>query len=138
MKKTIFLLLCVCTVLVSKAQPPMPRPGRPPMAPRNERIEMLKVNYITKHLNLTKEEAELYWPVYNAYHKNFRAIVEAKGNDEIQLEESILNERKKYKNELSTIFKSEERVNQALKVEREFMKDMRQEMNRRGGGRQPF
>ena len=71
--------------------------------------------------------------IYNEYHKNIRAIVEAKNNDEIQLEEAILNERKKYKNDLKNVFKSEERVNQALRVEREFMKGMRREIIKRKG-----
>jgi membrane-associated HD superfamily phosphohydrolase len=134
MKKVFVLVMGILITTISMAQQgPLPRPGRPPLGPRNEKVELLKVNYITKELNLTKEEAEKYWPVYNEYHKNIRAIVEAKNNDEIQLEEAILNERKKYKNDLKNVFKSEERVNQALRVEREFMKGMRREIIKRKG-----
>ena len=134
MKKLIPLALFVLMTSISMAQQgPLPRPGRPPLAPRNERVELIKVNYITKQLNLTKEEAEAYWPVYNEYHKNLRSILESKSGDEIQLEENILMERKKYKNELKNVFKTDDRVNQALRVERDFMKEMRHEMmNRRG------
>ena len=33
----------------------------------HERVDVLKVSFITKKLNLTVEEAQIFWPVYNAY-----------------------------------------------------------------------
>ncbi|GAB4137933.1 MAG: hypothetical protein Fur0041_12790 [Bacteroidia bacterium] len=32
-----------------------------------ERVQSLKVAFITKYLSLTPEEAQLFWPVYNEY-----------------------------------------------------------------------
>ena len=60
-----------------------------------------------------------------------KEIIETKSNEEIQLQEAILSARKKFKSDLKPVLKSEERVNDALKIEREFLKKMRNEMNKR-------
>jgi len=36
---------------------------------RRERIKALKVAYLTEQLELTKIEAEKFWPIYNAFEK---------------------------------------------------------------------
>jgi hypothetical protein len=114
--------------------------GRPRDTPpideaRRAKIEIYKVQFITEKLNLNKAEAELFWPVYNEAKKNIDELVKTKMNDEIQFEENILAIKKKLKAELKPILKSEERVNQALKIEREFLKNLRGEMMRRKGFR---
>jgi hypothetical protein len=124
------------------------RPGRPPMRDmgrprdtppideaRRAKIELFKVQFITENLNLTKAEAELFWPIYNEAKKNIDELVKSRMTDEIQFEENILTIKKKLKTDLKPILKSEERVNQALKIEREFLKTMRGEMMRRKGFR---
>jgi len=114
--------------------------GRPRDTPpideaRRAKIEIYKVQFITEKLNLTKAEAELFWPVYNEAKRNIDELVKTKMNDEIQFEENILAIKKKLKAELKPILKSEERVNEALKIEREFLKNLRGEMMRRKGFR---
>lgn len=42
---------------------------KPNRSDRKEKIQAMKVAYITKKLDLTTEEAEKFWPVYNAYEK---------------------------------------------------------------------
>ena len=54
----------------------------------------------------------------------------AKG-DEIAFQEAMLVIRKKFKKDLMPILKTEERVNLALKVDRELLNKMRNEMMRR-------
>ncbi len=44
----------------STAQPPKEN------ASKREKVEQLKIAYITKELNLTSEEAKAFWPLYNA------------------------------------------------------------------------
>ncbi|WP_262733049.1 MULTISPECIES: Spy/CpxP family protein refolding chaperone [Gaetbulibacter] len=34
---------------------------------KKERINALKIAFITEHLNLTESEAQKFWPIYNAY-----------------------------------------------------------------------
>jgi hypothetical protein len=59
MKKYIVIITCLLTtIFASYAQGP---------ENRKEKIEALKVAYITKKLNLSPEEAQKFWPVYNKY-----------------------------------------------------------------------
>lgn len=41
-----------------------------------KKIEVHKIAYITKELDLTKEEAQKFWPIYNQYESELRAIRE--------------------------------------------------------------
>lgn len=100
---------------------------------KKEKIELYKIQFISKELALTPEEAQLFWPVYETNKKAIQEIIANKSGDEIQLQEAILAVRKKYKNDLKPILKSEERINNAMKVDREFMKKIRFEMMRRNG-----
>ena len=62
------------------------------------RIEALKIAYLTKKLNLSTEEAQKFWPIYNKYSEEIRSVrVDARANNEpeIKTEEKILNVRKK-------------------------------------------
>jgi hypothetical protein len=51
--------------------------------------------------------------------------------DEIAFQEAMLVIRKKFKKDLMPILKTEERVNLALKVDRDLLNRMRNEMMRR-------
>ena len=62
MKTRIFSLFLLLTITVSFAQK------------RKGRIHALKAAYITEKLELTPEEAEKFWPVYNAYEKKMHTI----------------------------------------------------------------
>ena len=42
--------------------------------PNRERIKALKVAHITTTLNLSEEEAQQFWPIYNAYDKKSSKI----------------------------------------------------------------
>ena len=149
MKKITLIALTIILSLSAFSQNRhLGRPGRPPMRDmgrprdtppideaRRAKIEMFRVQFITEKLDLTKSEAELFWPVYNEAKKNIDELVKTKSTDEIQFEENVLAVKKKLKTELMPILKSDERVNQALKIDREFLKAIRVEMMRRKGFR---
>ena len=40
----------------------------------NDKIESLKIAYITKRLQLTPEESQKFWPVYNQYEAEKKQI----------------------------------------------------------------
>ena len=96
-------------------------------------IEMFKIQFVTKKLNLTATEAQSFWPVYNEHKNTMQAILKEKKDKEIDMEESILAARKKMATALKPILKTDERVNEALKVDREFLRRVRFEMFRRKG-----
>jgi hypothetical protein len=152
MKKLILCSLFACLISTGYAQPhprrrPPPPPeeeqfeeGRPgprmkegPNKEHKERIELFKIQFITEKLALTSSEAEAFWPVYEAHKNVMKDILKSKSEDEILFQESILNARKKYKNDLKPVLKSDERINDALKIEREFLNKIRFEMNKRRG-----
>lgn len=59
MKKTIITILVLVIALNGFSQPN-------DRGKRGERIKALKIAFITERLNLTTEEAQQFWPVYNA------------------------------------------------------------------------
>ena len=60
---------------------------------RSEQIESIKVAFITSKLDLTSEEAQKFWPVYNNYTKEFLELLkkkkEARYNDNSDPNETI-------------------------------------------------
>ena len=65
-------LLIVCFFLFSLASlaqgpPQSEQSQKQDQRPVKERVEALKVGFLTERLNLTPEEAKVFWPVYNQY-----------------------------------------------------------------------
>ena len=138
MKKILCLFSFIVTVFVAQAQEqPMngrnmqPPPPRAMNKEQRERLELFSIQFITKKLNLTPAEAEKFWPVYNEQKAASRNLMQTAKEDEIAFQEAMLVIRKKFKKDLMPILKSEERVNLALKVDRELLNKMRNEMMRR-------
>jgi Spy/CpxP family protein refolding chaperone len=142
MKQLLSLFAFMLTMLFANAQQrPMHRKGAmpPPPPPMEQRmskekraqLESFKIQFISKKLNLTPEEAEKFWPIYNEQKDATRKLMQERKEDEIALQEAMLVIRKKYKKDLTPILKSEDRVNLALKVDRELLNKMRNEMMRR-------
>ena len=150
MKKILYLFSFIVTVFVAQAQerpmygqnrPPMrdrqgmemppPPPPRPMTKQQREKLELFKIQFITKKLDLTPAESEKFWPLYNEQKDASRNLMQTAKEDEIAFQEAMLVIRKKFKKDLMPILKTEERVNLALKVDRELLNKMRNEMNRR-------
>ena len=148
MKKILYLFSFIVTVFVAQAQEQpmsgqnrpamrnrqgmeMPPPPRPMTKEQRERLELFSIQFITKKLDLTPAEAEKFWPLYNEQKTASRNLMQTAKEDEIAFQEAMLVIRKKFKKDLMPILKTEERVNLALKVDRELLNKMRNEMMRR-------
>ena len=148
MKKIVCLFSFIVTVFVAQAQEQpmngqnrpamrnrqgmeMPPPPRPMTKEQRERLELFSIQFITKKLDLTPAEAEKFWPLYNEQKTASRNLMQTAKEDEIAFQEALLVIRKKFKKDLMPILKTEERVNLALKVDRELLNKMRNEMMRR-------
>jgi hypothetical protein len=148
MKKILCLFGFIVTVFVAQAQEqPMNSQSRPAIRNRQgmdrqlpqrqmtkeqrERLELFSIQFITKKLDLTPAEAEKFWPIYNEQKTASRNLMQTAKEDEIAFQEAMLVIRKKFKKDLMPILKSEERVNLALKVDRDLLNRMRNEMMRR-------
>ncbi|MEY4902592.1 MAG: hypothetical protein RLZZ292_407 [Bacteroidota bacterium] len=72
--KNVILILCLIFSIVSGAMAqdrPMPEqmPGR-----MKERIESYRIAFLTERLNLTPEQAEKFWPMYNQFTEQRKAL----------------------------------------------------------------
>ncbi|PWT70277.1 MAG: hypothetical protein C5B59_20955 [Bacteroidetes bacterium] len=90
----------------------------------------LKIAFISKKLNLTPEEAQRFWPIYNQYIEELRQARVKGGRTEIEVEEDILNVRKKYSNEFTKAI-SPDKVNAFFRSEKEFNIFVQKEIERR-------
>jgi membrane-associated HD superfamily phosphohydrolase len=128
MKKTgiiigIFVLFCFTAV----AQNDINKHG-------GGRLEAYKIAYLTKKLNLSAEEAQKFWPIYNKYVTEISQIrrrMNRPNMDEVDMEEKVLNVRKRYKTEFSQALADEQRVNQFFKADKEFNTVVRKELQER-------
>lgn len=97
------------------------------------RVEALKIAYITQKLNLSTEEAQKFWPIYNKYAAEIRKVrVDGRLNKEteIDIEEKLLAIRKKYNTEFAKAL-SPEKVNSFFKAEKEFGTVLQKELMER-------
>jgi hypothetical protein len=62
MKKYIYLLVIVATISLNA------------MAQKGERLEAMKIGFITERLNLSTDEAKVFWPVYNKFTDDMKKL----------------------------------------------------------------
>lgn len=147
-KKGIVLLTFVLMCMSAIAQP------RGDRSERHERIEALKVGYITEQLNLDSKQAKGFWPVYNSYENERRALRKSfyeKYKDEnptadrraardyieanLDYQEQDLDIKKTYKEKLLKVI-TPEQLAALYKAERGFKQMLIKELRERRGGRQ--
>jgi len=113
MKKFILILLFFTgTFLGAKAQEDEAR--------KAEKIQALKIAFITQKLELTSDEAQKFWPVYSQYENDMKQLLLDKKNaDVIDSDEGLLNIRKKYRPEFIKVI-GQPRMNKLFNAEKEF------------------
>lgn len=104
-----------------------------PQSPQNKQnsIQALKVAFITKDLYLTAEEAQKFWPVYNAYMEELKKVRKDHKDDVIGGEEKSLMVKKKYFLDFKKILSSEERANKVFLADRDFANFIKKELQDR-------
>lgn len=100
---------------------------------KRERIESFRVAYFTRQLNLTAEESQRFWPVYNAYRadkkklrQNYRTEAGGKkltADQQIAYDQKKVDLKKQYKPQLEEAL-GKEKFNQLLVVEDNFKKEL--------------
>ncbi|MFT3936829.1 MAG: hypothetical protein QM726_24605 [Chitinophagaceae bacterium] len=127
MKKLLILLLALGSLLNVHAQD-------------GEKLQALKIAYLTKKLDLSPEEAQRFWPVYNKYTEEIKAVrLGRKQTDnpesELEIEEKVLAVRKKYNGEFAKAL-SPEKVNTFFRSEKDFGLMIQRELQERRMNRQ--
>ncbi len=113
MKKYLLILLAfIGSFTVAMAQDPT--------GSHAEKVQALKIAFITQKLQLTSAEAEKFWPVYNQYENEIKALrADKKNADVLDNEEKLLNIRKKYKPSFEKIL-GPAKLNELYTAEKEF------------------
>lgn len=125
MKKYLLLLFTLGSFLVVNAQK---RGGG------DDKVQALKIAFITQKLELTTAEAQKFWPVYNDYDGEVKNLRRSNNGDVIERDEKLLNIRKKYKVQFEKIIGAE-RTNKLYVVEGEFRNVLIKQLKNRGGNR---
>ena len=87
---------------------------------RAEKIQALKIAFITQKLQLSSAEAEKFWPVYNQYENEIKALrANNKNGDVLENEQKLLDIRKKYKPSFEKIL-GPQKLNDLFNAERDF------------------
>ena len=103
------------------------------MAQDGGKVQAYKIAYLTNKLSLTPQEAQRFWPIYNQYENELRALrIENRQGEQdvLEREEKILNLRKKYNSEFQKAI-SPEKVNTFFRAEKEFNALVQKEMMER-------
>ena len=112
MKNFLLTILITFSIFIAGAQQPDNKKG--------ERLQALKIAFITHKLDLTSEEAQRFWPVYNMYETELKQLMVAnKGGDVIDNEEKVLNLRKRYRSEFVRVV-GQPKMNKLFMAEKDF------------------
>lgn len=65
------------------------QPGGKRFEDRREKIEALKIAFLTKELNLTSEEAKGFWPVYNKFEEEMHTLRETRRKERGEMKADI-------------------------------------------------
>ena len=87
---------------------------------RAEKIQALKIAFITQKLGLSAEEAQKFWPVYNQYENEMKSTLRENTDvDIIETDEKLLSIRRKYRPEFVKVL-GQSRMNKLFIAEKEF------------------
>jgi hypothetical protein len=103
---------------------------------RMEKIQALKIAFITQKLELTTDEAQKFWPVYNRYEAELRQVITNNkiGGNAIDNEEKVLNVKKKYNGEFAKVI-GPIKTNTLFNSEREFRGVLMRQLKERHGNK---
>lgn len=138
MKKAIIFSLLLITATVGFTQGP---PGPPPVD--EEKIEALRIAFLTRYLDLSAEEAQKFWPVYNKMQGEIKVILDKEKdlregkkidkmtdeeltkmiNDHFDNEQKLLDIKKKYAEEFKKVLVLK-KVALLADAENEFRREM--------------
>ena len=98
---------------------------------RAEKIKSLKIAFITQKLQLSADEAQKFWPIYDQYENDINRLrSENKNSTVIDKEEKLLNIRKKYLGSFEKVI-GPQRVNKLFTAEKDFRSILIQRLKNR-------
>ncbi|MBS1578267.1 MAG: hypothetical protein JST94_04745 [Bacteroidetes bacterium] len=125
MKKTLLIFFLIGCIVAFSQQPPAQNKNG------GAGLQGLKIAYITKQLDLTTNEAQMFWPVYFNYINELKQARQNNKTNEIASDEAILNVKKKYFTEFKKVLGSDVRANKVYTIERDFTNEVKKELEKR-------
>ena len=111
---------------------------QPPAEGDANRVEVVKMAYITRELNLTPEEAQNFWPVYNNYENEIKQARNQYPNDEVAFEKKVVEIKERYqKNFKKVLGGNNQRLNKVYTTDKQFNNMLRNEQKNRQQNRKP-
>jgi len=104
-----------------------------PQKGNGQRLEALKIAYLTKKLDLSPEEAQRFWPVYYKYTEEVRTVrrdQREKNLPELEAEDRILVIRKRYNGEFSKAL-TPQKADNFFRSEKDFGNYIQRELQQR-------
>ena len=96
-----------------------------------EKLQAMEVAYLTRELNLSPEDAQKFWPVFNKYREEVKSTATDPAlSDPLDRQQKVLNIRKQYRNDFSRVL-NPDRGNKVFAAEDQFRQLVRREFIRR-------
>lgn len=129
MKKIFLIITITCLTGVLHAQPG--NPDQQKKLADLRKIQAMEMAFITKELNLTPDEAQKFWPVFNQYRNELKATAKDRiSGDQLERQQKMLDLRKKYREDFTKVI-SHDRANKVFGAEDEFRSLVRREFQKR-------
>lgn len=88
--KTLLVLAFISFIGVAYSQTMGPPPkGKAERQEKNDNIESMKIAFLTTKLDLSPEEAQVFWPVYNQYTEKLKELRKKRRQDEREAKKNI-------------------------------------------------
>ena len=98
----------------------------------DNRVEVVKMGYMTRELDLTPEEAQSFWPVYNNYVNEIKQARNRYPNDEVAFEKKVVEIKERYKSNFKKVLgTNNQRINKVYTTDKQFNNALRNELKNR-------
>jgi len=86
MNKLYSFIVIFCLIISSALAQGPGGPPPPPRGKQKERIETMKIGFLSERLHLTPEEAKVFWPIYDQYQDELETLRKSR-------KEKLMNDR---------------------------------------------
>jgi len=113
--------------------------SQPPEGDDGSKVEVIKMAYITHELNLTPQEAQNFWPVYNNYVNEIKQARNQYPNDEVAFEKKVVGIKERYQGNFKKVLgNNSQRVNKVYTTDKQFNNALNNELKNRQQKKQNF
>ena len=103
----------------------------------DNRVEVVKMAYMSRELNLTPQEAQNFWPVYNNYVNEIKQARAQNPNDEVAFEKKVVQIKERYQGNFKKVLgNNNQRANKVYTTDKQFTNVLRNEQKNRQQNRQ--